>query len=85
MAAWREGGMDRGTRSRTVRDVIANPTPEETAQIEALKQRLRGVGPRTEPLTETPIRDATARAPTLDEIEDVVRRVLREELDARGL
>ena len=77
--------MEPRTRSRSVRDVIANPTPEETAQIEALKERLRGVRQRAEPAPAPEGQDGSSRSPTLDEIADVVRRVVREELDARGL
>ena len=72
-------------RSRSVRDVIANPTPEEAAQLQALKDRLQGKG---RPSASGPGRLAAgeaSRAPTLEQIEDVVRRVVREELDARGL
>ena len=77
--------MDRGSRSRSVRDVIANPTPEEVAQLEALKDRLRGARRRGEPIPDPQAAAGAPRSPTLEEIEDVVRRVVREELDARGL
>ncbi len=76
--------MERGSRSRSVRDVIANPTKEEAEQLRALKERLRGVSHQAG----APGRheaDAADRPPTLQEIEDMVRRVVREELDARGL
>ena len=77
--------MDRGTRSRSVRDVIANPTKEEAEQLRALKERLRGAGHRAVATQGPDLPDAAGRPPTLEEIEDMVRRVVREELDARGL